>query len=183
MRIKVVNIETERLLLRKFNETDANDYAEFMSDKHMWDFQHDHDQTKEDYLKAFPAFVSGYRKRKYPNMNFAVELKKNHKVIGIIILGVAWKDDLCKLGWGLNSKFWHKGYAYEACKAIVDYLFDNYNFHRIEVNVWQGNTASENLALRLGFKKEGIERESRKKQNKYLDSYNYGLLRSEWEGK
>ncbi len=182
MKLKIVNLETERLLLRKFKEEDANDYAEFMSDKHMWTYQPDHTETREDYLKDFPNLLKSYRKRNVSGMlRYAINLKSKNKVIGYIGIAINFPNNLGRISWSLNSKFWHKGYATEAASAAINYMFNEYNLHRIELNVWQGNTASENLALRLGFKKEGMEREARLKGNKYLDSINFGILKAEWD--
>ena len=154
-----------------------------MSDKHTWLYQPDHNETKEDYLKDYLNVLKTYRKRKNVGLRFAIELNSKHKVIGNIGASINFPNNLGRLSWALNSKFWHKGYATEAASAVIDYMFNEYDLHRIELNVWQGNTASENLALRLGFKKEGVDREARKKGGKYLDSTNFGLLRTEWQSK
>lgn len=181
-KVEIIDIETERLLLRKFKETDANDYAEFMSDKHTWQFQPDNNKTKNDYINEFPKVLAEYRKRtKIGMQRYAISIKNAQKVIGYVGVAVNWPNSLGRLSWALNSEFWHKGYATEAVSAIIDYMFSAYNLHRIEINVWQGNVASQNLALRLGFKQEGVDREARLKNGEYLDSINFGLLRSEWE--
>ncbi len=182
MKVKIVDIETERLILRKFNEADANDYAEFMSDKRMWEFQPDNNKTKKDYINEFPKVLAEYRKRtKIGMQRYAIFLKSTQKVIGYVGVAVNWPNNLGRLSWALNSKFWHKGYATEGVSAIINYMFNTYNLHRIEINVWQGNEASQNLALRLGFKQEGVDREARRKNGKYLDSINFGILSSEWK--
>ncbi len=181
MKIKVEDLETERLLLRKFKESDAQDYVDFMSDKKVRLFMHTLNWGREEYLKFYETVVAGYRKRKNPNMNFAIELKTNHKVIGHIVVGANWKDNYFKLGWGIGSKYWGKGYAYEAAKAVMDHIFNNYDFHRVQADVWAGNTRSINLALRLGFKEEGVSRDAIYNNGKYIDDLHFGLLRSEWE--
>jgi RimJ/RimL family protein N-acetyltransferase len=74
-----------------------------------------------------------------------------------------------------------KGYATEAVRLLVEYLFKSFTLNRLEVRMDTRNKASENVALKCGFVKEGSLRQSLFVRGKYIDLNLYGLLREEWE--
>jgi RimJ/RimL family protein N-acetyltransferase len=73
-----------------------------------------------------------------------------------------------------------QGHATEAVKLLIDYLFTSSPVNRLEVRMDTRNVASEKIAIRCGFVKEGTLRQSMFVQGKYVDTYLYALLRNEW---
>lgn len=73
-----------------------------------------------------------------------------------------------------------KGYATEAMRLLITYLFESSTINRVEVRMDTRNVASEQLALRCGFTKEGTLRQSMFVRGAYVDTYLYALLRQEW---
>ncbi len=120
----------------------------------------------------------------YENSNksevFAVRLDNT-------IIGVAGFDDIIKenqvatlfIGLGNESER-GKGYGSEAMKLLLEYGFENLNFHRIQLNVLEFNEKAIFLYEKSGFKKEGIFREFVLRDNKRYNLLLYGLLRNEW---
>lgn len=111
----------------------------------------------------------------------AVETKDNHKMIGNIYFS---KRDFnsFEIGYVFNNKYWGKGYASEACKAIINEAFSK-GTHKIIAHCDPLNPNSWNLLERLGF-----EREAHLKENVYFwvdddnnpiwkDTFIYGLLK------
>ena len=90
------------------------------------------------------------------------------------------------LGYDLLPEFWGKGYASEAVHAICLAAFAGQlscgPLHRIQADTVPGNTASETLLLKLGFKNEGLRRECGYWKNRFHDLRCFGLLRSEFIG-
>lgn len=72
-----------------------------------------------------------------------------------------------------------KGYAAEACFAILAYGFNVLNLHRMYALVNADNTASINLCRKHGMILEGVHRQSRFKQGKYIDQMMFGVLENE----
>lgn len=113
-------IETERLILRKFLETDTKDVFRLYSDKEVnrflpW-FPFKTLNEAENYLHhtIFPFY------QKDVAYSYAVTLKSDSRVIGYIhIHDIGGSNDL---GYGLSRDFWHKGIMTEACGAVVDRL-------------------------------------------------------------
>lgn len=81
----------------------------------------------------------------------AIEL--NGRVIGNVYLGKRDCETL-ELGYLLNRSYWHQGYAFEACTALIDRAFAQ-DVHRIYAECDPENTASWGLVERLGFRREG----------------------------
>ena len=73
-----------------------------------------------------------------------------------------------------------KGYATEALRAMVDYLFANLGKHRIVASVDPRNTPSIRLIERLGFRKEAHFKESYYLRGEWVDDIIYAMLRTEW---
>ena len=85
----------------------------------------------------------------------AVELKESSTPIGVC--GLIQRDFLkdVDLGFGYLSKYWGKGYAYEAAKAVMSYGVDELGYHRIAGFTSLENEKSANLLQKLGMKDEG----------------------------
>lgn len=182
MEFKVDVIETERLILRKFTLEDTEDYVEFRSKpelyEHMIDFS---TQTREQHIDKLKKLVENYDNKENPSYVWAVELKENHKVIAKTSIEHTYpKHDRIEIGWSLHPDYQGKGYATEFGRAFLDYLFSYDCVHRIHGFIWEGNFASRKLCEKLGFKFEGTNLEARKKNGKYYNVWNFGLLKSDW---
>ncbi len=177
--IEVIELKTDRLVLKKLSFDDIDDYAEWKSQ----DVYHDHlpskAKTKEEYKKTIESIIKGYKDKEDPNLIWGVFYK--NKLIGSVSIE-DWNTThkWCEIGWGLNPKFQKQGFAYEATKCLVKYVFEKLQMNRISIVIWDGNESSKNLAKKLGFVQEGVERKARYKNDKFIDLYCYGLLKEEW---
>lgn len=106
-------ITTERLIIRQFRETDAEDVYELRSDPEVNRFMPypcdaDISETRQR--------IADWTEKKY---RMAIVLKETGKVIGDISLSPRDGDKLVELGYNLNRSFWGRGYATEAAKAVI----------------------------------------------------------------
>jgi len=126
----------------------------------------------------------GYENREEADV-FAIKLLKDGQIIGI-----AGYDDIIKenkvatlfIGLG-NINIRGMGYGKEAMNILLDYGFNDMNFHRIQLNVLEFNQSAIALYEKTGFIKEGIYREFVLRDDKRYDLYLYGLLKHEWTRK
>ena len=91
-------------------------------------------------------------------------------------------DDLnlnCEIGYWMRSDLCGKGLMTEAASAVVTFGFETEGFHRIELNAGTRNAASNRIAEKLGFKREGVSRESGRGAAGFHDVYVYGLLETD----
>lgn len=81
----------------------------------------------------------------------------------------------CRIG----KKWWHKGIASEALKAVMDYLFDAADMNRIESRHDPRNVNSGKVMLKCGMKYEGTLRSADWNNQGICDASYYALLKSE----
>jgi ribosomal-protein-alanine N-acetyltransferase len=112
-----------------------------------------------------------------------VVVNQSGQVVGSVsLLGFNQDSERVEIGWVFFAqKFWGRGYASKALKLLVDYAIQELNAYRIQLTVTEGNTGSERMVLRLGFKKEGIlEAYLKKADGTRCDTGLYRILKPEW---
>jgi len=72
------------------------------------------------------------------------------------------------------------GLGTEALELWINYLFENSDVHKVGLNTYSFNHRMNKVAKRLGFKKEGVDREVIHWEGTWLDRIRYGILRKEW---
>ena len=114
----------------------------------------------------------------------AVFLKKENILLGYVDLDhVDWYNDkIGEIGYSFLEEHRGKGYATEAAACFVDYLFRKVKFYKATADTDPGNFASQKVLYKLNFKLEGIFRDKyyNKKTQKWVDEYNWGILRKNW---
>ena len=88
------------------------------------------------------------------------------------------------IGYDLLPTVWGNGYAAEAVSAIIATAFNGElaagPLHRIQADTVPGNQASEALLRKLGFKEEGLRRDSGFWKGRFHDLTCFGLLSTEF---
>lgn len=109
-------LETERLILRKFRETDIEALYLLLSDEEVNIFLPWFPLKSMDEARAF--FTAGYAAdyEKPQAYAYAICLKEDNYPIGYIKVGM---DESHDLGYGLRKEFWHQGIVTEAGKALI----------------------------------------------------------------
>ena len=181
-------IETERLILREFCETDAADVLEYLGSPAVNCFA----SMKLDSLEAAQAEM---KKRANDELYLAITLKETGKVIGEIFSHPEGLDpenktmDTFSPCWMLNLDYSGKGYAYEAAHAYFDFLFHEKGARRIYAFTEDYNTHSQRLCEKLGMRREGLFLEFVSFINnhdgtpRYENTLEYAILKKEWEAK
>ncbi len=165
-------IETARLIIRNFIPDDADDLYEILGDTETMkncEPAYDLQKTKE-FLHSFCIGKNGA---------VAAVHKQSQKVIGYILFNEI-EPSIYEMGWFINRNYWRQGYAYEACKAVIDYAFCELDAHKVFAEAIDG-VKSVGLMQKLGMKLEGVQRSQTKDNDgNWVDLYFYGLLREEW---
>jgi len=81
-----------------------------------------------------------------------------------------------EIGYWLLPPYWKKGIMQEVLPVMIRYIFSNWKVHRLEAVIEEGNLASCLLSEKLGFRFEGILRESEIKQGRRINLRIYSLL-------
>lgn len=110
-------------------------------------------------------------------------MKGTDEVIGSIDFNNRHADDVLEMGYLLHPDYWGQGIVTEAARALLEVGFTLLNLHKIEIECYGYNKASQRIAEKLGFTLEARIRDRKDAQGNRCDSLIYGLLRSEWEGR
>jgi len=153
----ISEIETERLLLRQWDEEDLSKFAQINLDPDVMEFFPDTLSRKESYKLADK--LKGIIEENGWGF-WAIELKSTHDFIGVAGLNIPQIElpvkPLVEIGWRFARKHWGKGYATEAAKASIDYGFCNLNLDNIYSFTSVLNKRSIRVMERLGM--ENMER-------------------------
>ncbi len=114
---------------------------------------------------------------------FIIEKKDGSKIglmfhFHVLHLGTGTKQ--LEIGYTLLPSERGKGYCTEALKVMVDYLFLSRDVMRIQVQTDQRNVASQKVAEKAGFKKEGTLRYNFFIRGEWTDDYIYSITRPDW---
>jgi ribosomal-protein-alanine N-acetyltransferase len=144
----MINISTARMIIRNFTQDDWRDLQKIIIDK----------EASEYALYDYP-FPTGEREAKEltnwfsQHDNFlAVYETTVKKVIGYIALNGDNREEY-GLGYCLHSNYQAKGYAKEACFAVINYAFETLKANRLTSGTAVLNLPSCKLLARLGFRK------------------------------
>ena len=76
-----------------------------------------------------------------------------------------------------------KGVASRALTSVLNYGFNDLGLHRIWLHTLTGNVAAETLYRKLGFTREGVEREALPRKQGFIDQFCWSLLEYEWRAR
>jgi len=141
-------LETERLILREFLESDAKWMYELNTDPDVIRFTGDPAFVSIDAARVFLANYSDYKRNGYGR--WAVILKDTNEFIGWCGLKLN-EEDFVDIGFRFFKRHWGKGYASEAAKATLAYGFQNLNFDEILGRALVDNLASIRVLEKLNM--------------------------------
>lgn len=153
-------IETERLILRLWRESDAEALYTYASDPAVgppagWP-PHTSVENSREIIKGVLSERETY----------AICLKSGKPVgsIGLRLNGstdMTDRDDECELGYWIGKPFWGQGLVPEAARALLRYAFEQLGMRAVWCGYYEGNDKSRRVQEKLGFvyqhKTEGIE--------------------------
>ncbi len=146
-----MKMETKRLLLRHWAETDAESLYKYAKDPAVgpiagWP---PHRNIEESLTVIQTVFNR--------SECYAICEKGSNKAIGAIELkmnghtDMTEKDDECELGYWLGKPFWGKGYMTEAVRELLRYGFENLGMTTIWCGYYDGNNKSKRVQEKVGF--------------------------------
>jgi ribosomal-protein-serine acetyltransferase len=104
------------------------------------------------------------------------------QLAGVVGMGkIDWENRSSNLGYWVAETFQGRGLVSQACRALIHYAFTELKLKRLEIRCAANNPKSCAIPRRLGFRKEGILRQSQAFDDRYLDIEVYGLLAQEWK--
>jgi len=177
----MVNIYSERVLIRPIHSKDALEVFSYRSNFEVNKYQNWIPSTMEEVNRFIDKNPNAFNEP-HTWFQLVIEKKDTQEVIGDI--GVHFEDPQilqCELGCTINEKYQHQGFASEALKAVINHLFHHLNKHRVKASIDPRNTKSIRLMERLNFRKEAHFKESLYFRDTWVDDVIYAILQKEWK--
>ena len=169
-------LTTERLVLRRMSENDANEMFFLRSDKEVMKYIDREPAQSVDDAKAFIQMIDTLLD-KNESINWAITVKEYPWLVGNICLWNVRKEHFrAELGYVLHPSWQGKGIMHEALKAVLEYGFNSMKLHSVDANINPANIASQKVLEKAGFVREAYFRENYYHDGKFLDSAIYSLL-------
>ena len=130
-------METERLLLDPIRESDKEDY--------FINISHD-GKVLETFICRYAETLEDFDFSSYPGRPdlFALRSKKTGRLIGIVNF-FDETGDSCEIGYGIGSGYWGQGYATEAVRRFLEFLFSEKWVQTVYASFFTGNDASRRV--------------------------------------
>ena len=126
--------------------------------------------------KEFLRKNAALRKR---GEEFNYSILMNGVVIGATGIHINPHRKHCgEIGYFVDEAWWGQGIACEAVRRLEQIAFAELGIMRIEINMLKKNKASERVAIKCGYRKEGIGRKKLQLNGEYLDCYVYSKVRA-----
>lgn len=175
-----IEIETERLILRRFKNEDLENFYNYRSNPDVAIFQGWHDYT---YKQA----IDFIKKQKVAEINIpgtwvqvAIESKEKGCLIGDFgVHTLLNPPNQIEIGFTLDPEFQNKGYATEALKKLLDYFFNKLNKEKVRAIAVEQNNSSIKLLEKIGFKKVNIIENSYFKGT-FVNEFEFELSKNDW---
>lgn len=177
-------LETSRLELRPLQTGDAEAIWPYVSDPEIshymsWDPHRSIEDTR--------LFIADVIKRMElgTTISWLVVERETRLACGLVsLLAIvrthrSLRYDRAELAYWIGPPFQGRGYATEACVAVLKYSFDELNLNKIVVAHDSENDASRALICRLGFRHVGTEHHHFSKGDRWVDHVIYELLRND----
>lgn len=156
-----MTLETERLILRRWEDSDAESLYEYAKNPDVgpiagWPAHQSIEESRDVIQNVFNGKEA-----------YAVCLKTDNKAIGAIELklnghtDMTERDDECEMGYWLGKPFWGQGIMPEAVKGMLRHAFEDCGMTKVWIGYYEDNTKSkrvqEKCRFRYQWKSEGVD--------------------------
>ena len=147
-------LETERLILRRYKESDIDVFHEITTDPRLSDYIYYPSITSEEEIKQIKKFIDNADTDSHEH--WLIERKEDNIVVGIInVNNVYQRHNFCTVGYTIRYDYWGNGYAYEALEKVTSHLLNDLNYHLVECVCNENNIKSKRVLEKAGFIKDG----------------------------
>ncbi|WP_088186727.1 GNAT family N-acetyltransferase [Desulfosporosinus sp. FKA] len=177
-------IETDRLILRKFKYSDSEDMLKYwVSDPKIQSmYSEPVYTTKQDVKELLDKYISFYEKDNY--YRWAIIFKETDECIGqIAYFLVDNNNHFAEIEYCIGGSFQRKGLATEATKAVIQFGFSKMNLHKVQICHKSTNIPSRKVIEKCGFIYEGTLRDFFYMDGQYVDRLYYSIIVDEFMSK
>ena len=180
-------IETDRVLLRAPQMSDYSAWAELRAASQDFLVPWEPLWAPDELSRAsFRRRIRHYMRDMREDVGYALfvyDTRSTSLVGGITLCNVRrGVTQSCTLGYWVGAAHARQGFMTAAVRAVVPFVFDSLELHRLEAACLPENTASMRLLERVGFKREGLARRYLRINGDWRDHVLYALLETDSRG-
>ena len=176
-----VPLETDRLILRRFVETDVEDmFNNWCNNSEVTKYltwpTHSDIAVTQGFMKTR---LDNYAKENF--YSWAMELKVTGHVIGTIA-AVNQREDIqsVTIGYAMGRAWWNRGYMSEALRAVIRFFFEECGMNRVEAQHDPRNPGSGRVMQKAGMIYEGTLCQAGMNNQGICDEVCYAILANDY---
>lgn len=175
-------LETERLVLRPFEDGDLDALYRMQSDADVARWLYNDPRTLEETRAYLARKIAGAQFVAEDDWLSAVVVERETgNVVGDMALHwVSEQHKLGEIGFILDPAYQGRGYATEAARTFLAFGFDGMGFHRMIGRAEARNTASARVLEKLGMRLEAHLVENEWVKDEWQSELVYAILEHEW---
>jgi len=178
------SIESQRLTLQRFSRRDATtlDEAirESLADLNQWLPWARMDYTSSDTTAFIRESAQAWKEERAWDYSIRINEDPRRHVGNISFWTVSKLGKIAEIGYWVRSGESRQGICTEAVGLLLDEVFDSLGYHKIVLRIAIGNDASDRVAEKLGFTREGVLREELLIRGNWVDHSLWSLLDREY---
>jgi RimJ/RimL family protein N-acetyltransferase len=179
--VAFTQIESERLVLRRFKDSDLQPFMAYRNDPEVARYQSwesCNEREAKNFIREAGAARAGVPGEWF---GFAIESKETGDLIGDCALRIDEHEPYrAEIGFTLAREHQGRGFASEAVSLLLDYAFEALGLHRVVAIADCRNAPSWALLERLGMRREGHFLQNTWFKGGWADDYLYAVLKDEW---
>jgi len=177
-------LETDRLILQKFSKRDHKTYDEAtrasLPELNQWlpwarmDYEHG------DSTAFIRESILAWKEDRAWDYSIRFKDDPERHVGSISFWTVSKLGKIAEFGYWVRSDEQSRGICTEAVARLLDETFNSLGYHKVTLRIAVGNTASDRVAEKLGFTREGVLREELLIRGNWVDHSLWSLLDREF---
>lgn len=178
--MKDLTIETERLILRPFNNDDYAQWSKGFDNRLPSQYKYDDGYESDSSMytkKWFIEWIRGFHNTAQKDDTYILGIFRkedgasigNIELIKILRMDYNW----AMMGYSIHNQYFRQGYGKESVIAATELFFSELNFHRIELQINTDNEPSKKLAESAGFQYECTRKEFFYEGGRWIDQLIY----------
>lgn len=177
-------LESDRLTLQRFSRRDAQTLDEAikvsLADLNQWLPWARMDYTQSDTTAFIRESIQAWKEERA--WDYSIRLKEEPKrhIGNISFWTVSKLGKIAEVGYWVRSDETSRGVCTEAMELLLGETFDSLGYHKVVLRIAVGNDASDRVAKKLGFTREGILREELLIRGNWVDHSLWSLLDREY---
>ncbi len=186
--MKTPDLQTARLVVRLIASAEPSEMADFFRRnrdhlKATEPQRPDDFYTDEYWTERVEAARAEFASETSVRLYFGLRSDPS-RVLGTVNFTQIFRGSFqaCYLGYAADGQVLNQGYATEAIKAAIEYVFDEMNLHRIMANYLPENHASARVLAKLGFSIEGTAKNYLFINGSWRDHVLTSLTNDHWRG-